>query len=75
MFLDSDAALTPDALPAMVSALDENRQWGLLGPRLVYDDGSLQMSCRRFPPLRAAAVRVARRSIGSSSAGAPCATT
>jgi GT2 family glycosyltransferase len=51
MFLDSDAALTPDALPAMVSALDENPEWGLLGPRLVYDDGSLQMSCRRFPPL------------------------
>jgi N-acetylglucosaminyl-diphospho-decaprenol L-rhamnosyltransferase len=51
MFLDSDAALTPDALPAMVSALAENGEWGLLGPRLVYDDGSLQMSCRRFPPL------------------------
>jgi N-acetylglucosaminyl-diphospho-decaprenol L-rhamnosyltransferase len=51
MFLDSDAALTPDALPAMVSALAEHEEWGLLGPRLVYDDGSLQMSCRRFPPL------------------------
>jgi N-acetylglucosaminyl-diphospho-decaprenol L-rhamnosyltransferase len=51
MFLDSDAALTPNALPAMVSALAENGEWGLLGPRLVYDDGSLQMSCRRFPPL------------------------
>jgi GT2 family glycosyltransferase len=51
MFLDSDAALTPDALPAMVSALAEQEEWGLLGPRLVYDDGSLQMSCRRFPPL------------------------
>jgi N-acetylglucosaminyl-diphospho-decaprenol L-rhamnosyltransferase len=51
MFLDSDAALTPDALPTMVSALAENGEWGLLGPRLVYDDGSLQMSCRRFPPL------------------------
>jgi N-acetylglucosaminyl-diphospho-decaprenol L-rhamnosyltransferase len=51
MFLDSDAALTPNALPAMVSALAENPEWGLLGPRLVYDDGSLQMSCRRYPPL------------------------
>jgi N-acetylglucosaminyl-diphospho-decaprenol L-rhamnosyltransferase len=51
MFLDSDAALTPNALPAMVSAMAENGEWGLLGPRLVYDDGSLQMSCRRFPPL------------------------
>lgn len=50
MFLDSDAALTPGALPAMAEAMDRNSAWGLLGPRLVYDDGSLQLSCRRFPP-------------------------
>jgi GT2 family glycosyltransferase len=51
MFLDSDAYLTAGALPAMVQALDAEEDWGLIGPRLVYDDGSLQMSCRRFPPL------------------------
>lgn len=51
MFVDSDAALTPGALPAMVAAMDEHPSWGLLGPRLVYDDGSMQLSCRRFPPL------------------------
>ena len=51
MFLDSDTELTPGALPAMVSAMDEHPDWGLLSPRLVYDDGSIQHSCRRFPPL------------------------
>ena len=51
MFLDSDAALTEGALPALVRALDENPAWGLVGPRLVYDDGSLQHSTRRYPPL------------------------
>jgi N-acetylglucosaminyl-diphospho-decaprenol L-rhamnosyltransferase len=51
MFLDSDAALTEGALPAMVDALEKHAEWGLLGPRLVYEDGSLQLSCRRFPPL------------------------
>ncbi len=51
MFLDSDAALTEGALPAMVRALDENPGWALVGPRLVGDDGSLQLSARRFPPL------------------------
>ena len=51
MFLDSDAALTPGALPALVDALDAHPEWGLLGPRLVGDDGELQLSCRRFPPL------------------------
>jgi GT2 family glycosyltransferase len=50
MFLDSDAALTQGALPTMVAALEEHPQWGLIGPRLVYDDGTLQLSCRRFPP-------------------------
>jgi GT2 family glycosyltransferase len=50
MFLDSDAALTPGALPAMVEAMEHNPEWGLIGPRLVGDDGSLQLSCRRFPP-------------------------
>jgi len=51
MFLDSDAALTPAALPALVRALEEHPRRGIVGPRLVYDDGSLQRSCRRFPPL------------------------
>jgi N-acetylglucosaminyl-diphospho-decaprenol L-rhamnosyltransferase len=51
MFLDSDAALTPGALPAMVAALERNPSWGLLGPKLVYDDGELQLSARRYPPL------------------------
>ena len=50
MFLDSDAQLTPGALPAMVQALDDHPDWGLIGPRLVGDDGALQPSCRRFPP-------------------------
>jgi GT2 family glycosyltransferase len=50
MFLDSDACLTDGALPAMVGALDEHPEWGLVGPRLVGDDGELQLSCRRFPP-------------------------
>jgi GT2 family glycosyltransferase len=51
MFLDSDARLTPAALPQMVAALDEHPEWGLLGPRLVYDDGTLQLSARRYPPV------------------------
>jgi GT2 family glycosyltransferase len=51
MFLDSDAALTPGALPAMVAAMDAQPRWGLVGPRLVGDDGEHQLSARRFPPL------------------------
>jgi GT2 family glycosyltransferase len=50
MFLDSDAVLTPRALPTMVEALEANPAWGLVGPRLLYADGTLQLSARRFPP-------------------------
>jgi GT2 family glycosyltransferase len=49
MFIDSDARLTEGALPAMVRALEEHPDWGLVGPRLVYDDGSPQPSARRLP--------------------------
>lgn len=51
MFLDSDAQLTHGALPRMVEALDQNPGWGMVGPKLVYDDGDLQLSCRRYPPV------------------------
>ncbi len=51
MFLDSDAALTSGALPTLVEALEQHPDWGLAGPRLVYDNGELQLSTRRYPPL------------------------
>ena len=51
MFLDSDAALMPGALPAMVEAMDRHPGWGLIGPRLLHEDGTIQLSSRRFPPL------------------------
>jgi GT2 family glycosyltransferase len=49
MFLDSDAQLTADALPELVAFMDSHPDVGLTGPRLVYPDGTLQLSARRFP--------------------------
>lgn len=51
LFIDSDAALTPGALPTLVRALEESPRAGLAGPRLIYPDGELQLSTRRYPPL------------------------
>jgi GT2 family glycosyltransferase len=51
MFLDSDARLTNGALTLLVHFLDEKPSVGLVGPKLVYPDGSLQLSTRRYPPL------------------------
>jgi len=50
MFIDSDARLTPGALPELVAFLEANDGVGLVGPRLVYPDGRPQLSARRFPP-------------------------
>jgi GT2 family glycosyltransferase len=51
MFLDSDARLTDRAVLELVRFLEEHSEVGVVGPRLVYEDGRLQHSARRYPPL------------------------
>jgi GT2 family glycosyltransferase len=61
VMLDSDAYVTEGALQTLADYLDEHPQVGLVGPRLENVDGSLQLSCRRFPtPMALVANRVAR---------------
>ena len=55
--LDSDTEVRPGALTAMAAALRSDPAIGLVGPRLVSPDGSLQFSCRRWPPLLVPVVR------------------
>lgn len=53
LFLNSDAQLTPGALPRLVECLEADPRRTAVGPRLEYPDGRFQPSCRRFPtPLR-----------------------
>ena len=54
--LNSDAELRPGALAAMVSYLDEHPGVAVVGPRLVYPDGTPQSSRRRFPTVATALV-------------------
>jgi GT2 family glycosyltransferase len=49
--LDADTEVRPGALPALATTLEENADVGLVGPRLVYPDGEIQLSCRRYPTL------------------------
>ena len=49
--------LEGDVLRRMVDFLDANPDVGMLGPKVVYPDGSLQYSARRFPTMFAAAFR------------------
>ncbi len=51
LMLDSDTEVRPGALPALARVLDTRPEVGLVGPKLVFPDGELQLSCRRWPPL------------------------
>lgn len=54
LLINSDAFLKPGAAAAMLAALDAHGDVGLVGPRLINADGSMQRSCFRFPsPARA----------------------
>jgi len=44
LFLNSDAELRPGALQALVSALDRRPELGLVGPRTLNSDGTVQVS-------------------------------
>jgi len=56
LLLNPDTVLPPDALARLVAKLDAEPEVGMLGPKLVRGDGSLDRACRRsFPtPLNAA---------------------
>ena len=49
LLLNSDAFPTSGAIATMLNYLQEHPDVGLVGPRLLNKDGSLQRSCFRFP--------------------------
>jgi len=51
LFLNSDTVVMNGALRAMVGYADAHTDIGILGPKLLNGDGSLQYSCRRYPNL------------------------
>lgn len=49
LVLNADIELQPDTLDVMVNFMDAHPDAGVSSCRLVYPDGTLQLSCRRFP--------------------------
>jgi hypothetical protein len=47
--LNPDCEAAAGSLTALVRHLDEHPEVGAVGPRILDPDGSLQLSCRRFP--------------------------
>ena len=51
LLLNSDTVVMPGTLKTMMSFLDEHPQTGIIGCKLIFPDGSAQLSYRRFPSL------------------------
>ena len=49
LLLNTDAFVSPDTLLRTIAFMDQNSRCGILGVRLVSEDGALQPSCRYFP--------------------------
>jgi len=49
--MNADVVLEPESLLTLRRFLDANRTCGLVGPALVYADGTPQLSAKRFPTL------------------------
>ena len=49
LFLNPDTEVRPGALAAMLRFMQTHAEVGVVGPRLLYPDGSAQSSRRRFP--------------------------
>jgi GT2 family glycosyltransferase len=54
LLLNSDAFPKPGAIPSLIKELQANPKAGVIGPRLLNPDGTMQLSCYKFPtPARA----------------------
>jgi len=49
LILDSDAYVNRDALSELLALLNQNPEWGLISPKLIYPDGRFQISVDTFP--------------------------
>jgi N-acetylglucosaminyl-diphospho-decaprenol L-rhamnosyltransferase len=49
LFMNSDTVLTPGTVRELVGCFESEPDTGVVGPRILNDDGSLQYSCREFP--------------------------
>ncbi len=57
LLLNPDTVVCDDGLARLVTFLDDTPQAGACGPKLLYPDGRLQLSCRQFPTLASVIIR------------------
>ena len=57
LFLNPDTIMHSGTLDCLIDFMDNNKDVGMCGPKLLNDDGSIQRSVRRFPSYRGALYR------------------
>ncbi len=57
LLLNPDTELLPEALQTILKFMKRHKTVGIVGPKLLNPDGSLQYSCRRFPTWKTFFVR------------------
>ena len=60
LILNPDTLITGHAIETMLETMTGHDDAGIVAPRLMNTDGSLQMSCRRYPTLLAVFLRAVR---------------
>lgn len=51
LFMNSDTVLSTDTVTEIVRLFKASHTTGIIGPRVLNSDGSIQYSCREFPPI------------------------
>ena len=63
LLLNPDTVVPPDAFARMIQLMDDHRDFGVSGPKLVRLDGSLDLACRRgFPSVEVSFWRLTKLS-------------
>jgi len=57
LLLNPDTEVLPGSIGKLYNFLETNPKVGICGPQLIFPDGKLQMSCRRFPTWKTAFIR------------------
>lgn len=57
LLLNSDATVEPNGLDALLDFADAHPDAGVIGPKVINPDGSIQYSCRRWPTFAAGMFR------------------
>lgn len=52
LFMNSDTVLTGGTVRELVDQFERHPRAGIVGPRILNEDGSLQYSCREFPSIK-----------------------